>query len=406
MKKILILGTGAQGTTAAKLLDKDANVGELILADVDAKAVETLAGELTKAKGVIVDAGSVDSIVEVAEGVDLIINALPMAFGQNVLEAALKVKTNYQDFAPPTTICEDYADGLEVLYNDYGRRFREIGKLAVLGTGSAPGVTTVAARLAVEPLDTCDTILTFVWEGTEVARFQPFWWSPVGALDDMCTELYNYEDGELVDGEPFGNPVYRQYSYMPEKIRFVDHDHEEQIFIAFNADTHFKGCRNSQFKYGGVGIEFSEPLYRAGLLSKEPEMINGREVVPYDVILAHIPPAPKYPEEIKAMIDEGVVCDNGCIVVEAYGKKNGVDTLVEVHVGAMGLVEAYEKMQLTAEMAVTGQGGFTYARMFAADKFEQTGLITTDMLSYPEIETFREYAKDVSITFDVIEKRI
>ncbi len=404
MKKILILGTGAQGTTVAKLLDGNSSVEELILADVDKKAVDSLAAGLTKGRGIIVDARSIDSIAEAAEGVDLIVNALPMAFGKNVLEAALKVGADYQDFSPPTTICEDYYDGMEKLYGEYDERFKAIGKLAVVGTGSAPGVTTPAARIAVKPLDTCDKILTFVWEGTEVKAFQPFWWSPVGAIDDMCMEASKYVNGELIDAEPFGDPVYRQYSYMPETIRFVDHDHEEPIFIAYNADTHFKGCKDAQFKYGGVGIEFAEPLYRAGLLSKEPEIINGREVIPYDVILHHIPPAPKYPEEIKALIDSGIVTDNGCIVVEAYGKKDGKDKLIEVHVSSMGLVEAYEKMKITAEMAVTGQGGSIYTRMFAEDRYEQTGVITSDMLTYNEIDVFCEYAKELGITFEVIEK--
>ena len=41
----------------------------------------------------------VDSIIKAAEGVDLIVNALPIRFAPKVLDAALAVKANYQDFA-------------------------------------------------------------------------------------------------------------------------------------------------------------------------------------------------------------------------------------------------------------------------------------------------------------------
>lgn len=60
-------------------------------------------------------------------------------------------------------------------------------------------------------------------------------------------------------------------------------------------------------------------------------------------MLAHVPPAPKFREEIKEIIDEGLVSDSGCMVIEAYGKKDGKDVLVETHVFAPELVESYEK---------------------------------------------------------------
>ena len=34
------------------------------------------------------------------------------------------------------------------------------------------------------------------------------------------------------------------------------------------ADKYLKGAKNIYFKYGGCGVDFAEPLYRMGLLSK------------------------------------------------------------------------------------------------------------------------------------------
>ena len=105
-KKILVLGTGAQGSTVAQRMDEEPNVAEIICADYDEKAVNELVGMLKKAKGVKVDANDVDSIIAAAEGVDLIVNALPIAFAPKVLDAAVAVKANYQDFAATDVLDE------------------------------------------------------------------------------------------------------------------------------------------------------------------------------------------------------------------------------------------------------------------------------------------------------------
>ena len=73
-KKILVLGTGAQGSTVAQRMDEEPNVDEIICADADHKAVDELVKILKKAKGTYVDADDVDSIIEAAQGVDLILD--------------------------------------------------------------------------------------------------------------------------------------------------------------------------------------------------------------------------------------------------------------------------------------------------------------------------------------------
>ena len=62
MKKILVLGVGAQGSTAARKLDQEPEVGEIICADYDQEAVDTLVAQLTKAKGAFVDAHDLNEV--------------------------------------------------------------------------------------------------------------------------------------------------------------------------------------------------------------------------------------------------------------------------------------------------------------------------------------------------------
>jgi saccharopine dehydrogenase-like NADP-dependent oxidoreductase len=397
MKKVLVLGLGAQGLAAAKKLDQDPAVSEVICAGRNQAAVDSMAGLLKKGRGVLVDANDKESIVKAAEGVDLILNALPLEHTKNVLDAALEVRANYQDYAATTSLHEDWVESIRIQYDVYGPKFAAIGKLALVGTGSAPGLICVATRDAVRYLDKCDTIYNYVWEGVEAKRFLPFWWSPVTALHDMSQEAYAFVDGKLIRTPAFGLPVVRHFEERDEPIVFYEHCHDEPIHYSFNAEKYLKGARNAYFKYAGPGMEFAGPLYRAGLLSHKKENIGGVEVAPFDVVLKHIPPAPKYRDEIAEIIAEGLVTDSGCMVIQAIGEKDGRRVKVETHVQAPGLVESFEKAGITAEMYLTGQGGFLFSKLFLNDKFDQVGLISPDMLSMEQVDEYFAYAKELDI---------
>ena len=58
MKRLLILGVGAQGSTVAKRMNEEPNVSEIICADYDEKAVSEMERTLDKAKALKVDAGN------------------------------------------------------------------------------------------------------------------------------------------------------------------------------------------------------------------------------------------------------------------------------------------------------------------------------------------------------------
>lgn len=429
MKKILVLGVGAQGSAAAKRLDREPNVGEIICADYDMKAVENVVSSITKGRGVQVDAHDKDSIVAAAQGVDLILNGLPLECTKNVLDAALEVKANYQDYAGTTQLADvwlqselskkeddipqfeekyttEWYYSFKAMYEIYGPKFEAIDRLALFGTGSAPGLICAATRNAMKYLDTCDTIYNIVWEGVIAKRFLPFWWSPVTALTDMSEMAVAFKDGKLINTPAFGLPMKRQYDYMDEQITFCEHCHDEPLQYAFNAEKYFKGCKNAYFKYAGAGMDFARPLYQAGMLSRDEIEYKGHKMIPFEYALSYIPPAPKYKDEIKEIIDEGLVCDSGCMVIEAYGKKDGKDVLVETHVFAPGLVESYEKAGITAEMYLTGQGGYLFSKLFVNDLFDQKGFISSDMLSMDQVDKYFEYAAELGITLDTVVKEL
>ncbi|MCD8218194.1 MAG: saccharopine dehydrogenase NADP-binding domain-containing protein [Clostridiales bacterium] len=401
VKKILVLGTGAQGTTVAERMDEESGVTEIRCADTDHRAVDELVKILKKAKGLYVDANDVDSIIAAAEGVDLIVNALPIRFAPNVLEAALAVKCNYQDFAATDVLDPWWPKCIQMLYDNYGSRFEAIGKLAIIGTGSAPGMMCVAARNSMRYLDTCDDILMMVYEGVEAKRFLPFWWSPFTALSDMTDPTFALKDGVIVETKPHSLPVYRKFKGCANDVKLVEHAHDEPVYMGINKDTHFKGAKNINFKYGGVGVEFATPLYRAGLLSREEENYHGHTFVPFDVVLEHLPPAPKYREEIKEILDEGLVKDEGAFVVESTGTKDGQQVMVETYVYSPGCRESFERAGITGEMYLTGQCGALFTKMFVRGHYDQAGLLSSDMLTFDEVDEYLAMAKELDIRLEV-----
>ena len=123
--------------------------------------------------------------------------------------------------------------------------------------------------------------------------------------------------------------------------------------------------------------------------------------MPFDFVLKHIPNPPKDPEVIKEIIDEGIVEDNGAFVCEAYGKKNGRDVMVDLHVSSPGLEEAYERAKMTGEMYLTGQGAFLYTKLLVNDMVPQKGLFSSDMLDDEQVEQYIAWANELGITYTI-----
>ena len=113
-----------------------------------------------------------------------------------------------------------------------------------------------------------------VYEGVETKRFLPYWWSPLVALSDMEEDAYAFENGEHIRTTPFSRPVKRSWPEMGgREVTMIEHAHDEPVYVGFNREKFFKECKNAYFKYGGVGVQFAEAIYRAGLLSHEEKKI-------------------------------------------------------------------------------------------------------------------------------------
>ncbi len=386
MKRIIVIGVGAQGSTIAKRMNEHPGVSEIICADYDRKAAEALSSTLGKAKALQLDASDVNNVIQAAKGCDLIVNGLPLDFNLAVMEAALAVNASYFDMAGPM---EDigFVESYKLLFSEWHERFKAKGLTAFVGGGSSPGLANVMAREATEKMDSCETISIYVYENVLTKRFTPFWWSPEVAFWDMAYKTFRYENGKHVLDKPFSRPIRIKLRGIDRKVRMVDHEHDEPVTMGLLADKVLKGVKNVEFKYGGFGVKLSELFYRMGLLSDEPVDVGGTKIVPMDLILKLCPPAPKYPDELKAIINDGVVAEEGAFLVRVEGYKDDNPIQIDSYAVGPGLVEAFETSGLSHEAYLTGQCASVFVKMMVDDAFTEKGVFVPEQLE----EDAREY---------------
>jgi saccharopine dehydrogenase (NAD+, L-lysine forming) len=406
MKKIFIIGVGAQGSTIAKRMDEHPGVSEIVCADYDGEAARKLAATLKKAQAVPVDANEATNVIDAAAGCDLVVNGLPLEYDLTIMKTALEVNASYMDMAGPM---EDigFVESYRLIFSEWYEKFREKGLTALVGCGSSPGLANIIARESVEKLDTCDQIGIYVYEGVWAKRFTPFWWSPEVALMDMAYRTFRYENGTIVTDVPFSRPVNMRFRGIDGEVRMVDHEHDEPVTMGLLADKVLKGVKKVEFKYGGPHIELSESLYNLGLLSSETVTVKGADIAPLDMALELFPPAPKFPDEIKAILDEGLEKEEGAFLVRVKGMQRGKPITIDSYVNSPGLVEAFATSGLSHEAYLTGQCAAVFLKMMVDDVFAEKGLFVPEQLHAEARQyCFRELA-GLGISVDeLIEKRI
>jgi saccharopine dehydrogenase-like NADP-dependent oxidoreductase len=385
-KKVIVLGTGAQGSTIAMRLDEEPNVDRIICADYNLEAAQRLEQKLTKATAVKVDGNIISDILEASKGSDLIVNGLPPDFNVNLMEAALEGNMNYQDMASGPVDDIDFVDAVKRQLA-YDSKFKKAGLSGLINTGSAPGLVNVLARNAADKFDETEHIDIYVYDSIWTHKFIPFWWSPETAFGDMAAQPIRYENGEYKRVKPFNDPEMIDFIGLGPR-RMVDHEHEEPVTFGM----FFKGLKSANFKYGGKACDLAESLYNMGLLSSEPVEIKGVKVTPLDLVCKLTPPAPSDPESIKDAL------------VRVRGLKNEKPLCIDSYINAPGLTESFEKFGITHESFLTGQSAFLFTKLFINDKLSEKGVFPPEVLGQKTRDYYLKEAAKLGITIDEIQK--
>jgi saccharopine dehydrogenase-like NADP-dependent oxidoreductase len=301
---IAVLGAGAMGSAAAVLLARHDDVDLLVL-DVDEARARSVA-ERTGAEGRGFDPAS-GELTDLLREVRAVAACIPYRVNLPTMEAALAAGCHYADLGG---LFHTTRKQLEL-----HPRFEAAGVSAVLGIGSAPGLTNVLARLGADTFDRVDSI-DMVDGAVDLNEGGGSFGVPYSAdtvLDEFTMPAMVFEDGELKEVPAasgviewdFPEPVGRQ----PAMYTL----HSEPATLP---DT-ITGVRDVRWRLAlphavHEGFAF---LVQTGLASTEPVQTSAGPVVPREVLAAVLNRFPS---------DDGDPNDVEFLDVRVAGQRDGV----------------------------------------------------------------------------------
>jgi saccharopine dehydrogenase-like NADP-dependent oxidoreductase len=287
--RVLVLGAGGVGSSAAAVAAKRSFFERMVLADVDAdRAARSVAGLGDRFASAQVDASNVPAIVDLvrSERADVVLNACDPRFNPPILDAALAAGVTYLDMAM-TLSRPGVLLGSEQL--DQHEAWQEAGLLCLAGIGVEPGLSDVLARYAADNLfSEIDELgvrdgANLVVQGYDFAPTFSIWTTIEECLNPPL--IWEREHGWFTT-EPFSEPEVFDFPEGIGPLECVNVEHEEVVLMPRWID-----CNRVTFKYG-LGEEFIDvlrTLHKLGLDSTEPVSVRGADVAPRDVVAAALP---------------------------------------------------------------------------------------------------------------------
>jgi len=401
MKKILIIGCGAQGSVIARRISQEESVSEIICADYNEESAKELEKRIRKARAIQLDASNVKEIIEASKGVNLIVNAVPPNFNKNIMEAAFQGHVYYQDMASGPVGIKGVSFVKSVTSQlDLNEKWKKAGLRALINTGISPGMTNVIAKNCADDLVTCKKIKIWFYDSLKTGKFIPIWWSPETAWGDLVAKPTIFENDRFIEVEPFSNEEYLDIPGVGSR-RFVAHEHEEVITLGL----YIKGLEYAEMKMGGPICEFAQSLYKFGLLDVQPINVKGTRIVPLDVIQALTPSAPSTPKQVRNIIESGVELEETRFIVTVEGEKDGRKVEYINYINTPSLEESFRLFQVSPISYVTGSCAAVFTKLLIRDRISLTGVYPPEALDKDIRNEFLEEISANHITVDQIIKR-
>ncbi|MFL5738431.1 MAG: saccharopine dehydrogenase C-terminal domain-containing protein [Actinomycetota bacterium] len=271
---IAVLGAGAMGSVAARLLARHKDEVDLLVLDVDADRASGVVGAngFGEARGFDATSGELEQILKEVRAVAA---CLPYRLNLPVMESALAARCHYADLGG---LFHTTRKQLELT-----DRFEAASVSAVLGIGSAPGLTNVLAKLGVDRLDRVDSIDLVDGAIEEGGGEFGLPYSAETIIDEFTLPAMTFEGGELHE-VPAGSGVV-QWEF-PEPLGTMPAIYTLHSEPATLPDT-IPGVRDVRWRLAlppAVHDGFAL-LTSIGLADREPVETPSGTVVPRDLLI-------------------------------------------------------------------------------------------------------------------------
>ncbi len=405
MARVLVIGCGGVAQVAIqKCAQADDVFTEMCIASRTKSKCDDMKNKLegkTKMKITTarVDADSVDELCKLIDSYkpELVMNiALPYQ-DLTIMDACLKCGVNYMDTAnyePEDTSdpawrkryeerCEK--EGFSAYFDysyqwEYMDKFKKAGLTALLGSGFDPGVTQAYCAYAQKHLfDSIDTIDILDCNGGDHGYPFATNFNPEINLREVSAPGSYWEKGKWVEVPAMS--IKREYNFdgVGKKDMYLLH-HEEIESLAKN----IPGVKRIRFfmTFGQSYLTHMKCLENVGMLSTEPVMFEGREIVPIQFLKALLPDPASLGPRTKGKTNIG------CIFT---GKKDGKDKSAYIY-NICDHEECYKEVGSQAVAYTTGVPAMIGAMMMVTGKWNKPGVYTVEQFDPdPYMDALNKY---------------
>ena len=387
MKKVLIIGAGAQGNVIANVLSRTEDVGEITLADLDPVRAEEIArySKSGGIKAVQLDASKPREIVSLMKKGDfaLVVNATLPAFNRNIIEAACGAGIDYVDMASNEFFPRE---GVLLDQLECEEEWNRAGLRAVINGGGDAGLVNVMAKEAAEELDSIDYIGIKDYGVVECDRPVALW-SMRTFLEDCYDRPVIWREGKHQFVDPFSGE--EEYYFPPPldvKGKVFNHIHEEPMTIPLYIGKPVGLC---DFKIGDPAIEmWKYLLVDLDLLSPQKQSFGGCSVSPREVLFSKIPPTPSVKSMI-GMVEEKRIKSQLVLAVDVIGSKEGRKLRYKLWTDSPNVEQACARIPGASDVSwITSVPASLFALMILRGQVKRKGMMPPEVFDSEERRLF------------------
>jgi saccharopine dehydrogenase (NAD+, L-lysine-forming) len=280
--RIFVLGAGSTGSLLAQLLVRQGHT--VWCGDRDPDRARRFLGKKSDIEVRETNARNLWSIVRVARGCNLIVNASPAVYNEIILRAALRLRVHYLDLNAHLTRYPFKPEQFR-----FHKKFVAKNRVALICTGVAPGLTDLLAKRGSELLDTVDSIQFRLYESTE-SKDPISTWSPDVAYEAAISRPRVYRNGRFKMAKRFGEPEYFRFPPPLGETKVYLAAQDEVCLVPYVIPLH-----DVDAKIGGNDFDRLRRWYRQGRLNRSQGLVRKR-----------FPKTPT-PRQVAALIRRGVL---------------------------------------------------------------------------------------------------
>jgi saccharopine dehydrogenase-like NADP-dependent oxidoreductase len=284
----------------------------------------------------------------------------------------------------------------------YADEWKKAGLQCLTGAGGDPGLTNIMAKLAVNEMDSVDSIKIKDFGVVECDEPVALW-SMETFLEDVYLDSTIWEDGKPKVVEASTG---REEYFVPGKINrngaFYFHDHEEAVTIPLFCG---KPVRYADFKIGAPDIDMWVFLVKGlHLMDLEKLEFEGGAVSPREMLLKLIPPTLSPAKQIE-LYESGRLSSDLCVTCDVVGEKDGKPVAINFWSESPSGAEACSRIRGTNDVSwLTSVPCSIFSLMMLRGQIKDTGVFPPEVLDSDAIDIFLEGIKAYGI--DVVRKDI